>query len=78
MGLDISEHRLKSIKQDIESLKRTNKSSLEIGVSMTTSMIKIIIDQIKVVNQTASEPEILEKVRKSIYLKRLKECSRIP
>jgi len=73
MGLDISEHRLKSIKQDIESLKRTNKSSLEIGVSMTTSMIKIIIDQIKVVNQTASEPEILEKVRKSIYLKRLKE-----
>jgi len=59
MGLDISEHRLKSIKQDIESLKRTNKSSLEIGVSMTTSMIKISIDQIKVVNQTASEPEIL-------------------
>jgi len=72
MGLDISEHRLKSIKQDIESLKRTNKSSLEIGVSMTSSMIKIIIDQIKVVNQTASESEILEKVRKSIYLGRLK------
>ena len=73
MGLDISEHRLKSIKQDIDSLKRTNRSSLEIGVSMTTSMIKIIIDQITVENQTASESEILEKVRKSIYLRWSKE-----
>jgi len=69
MGLDISEHRLKSIKQDIDSLKRTNRSSLEIGVSMTTSMIKIIINQITVENQTASESEILEKVRKYIYLR---------
>ncbi len=73
MGLDISEHRLKSIKQDIDSLKRTNRSSLEIGVSMTTSMIKIIINQITVENQTASESEILEKVRKSIYLRWSKE-----
>jgi len=73
MGLDISEHRLKSIKQDIDSLKRTNRSSLEIGVSMTTSMIKIIINQITVENQTVSESEILEKVRKYIYLRWSKE-----
>lgn len=73
MGLDISEHRLKSIKQDIDSLKRTNRSSLEIGVSMTTSMMKIIINQITVENQTVSESEILEKVRKYIYLRWSKE-----
>ena len=73
MGLDISEHRLKSIKQDIDSLKRTNRSSLEIGVSMTASMIKIIINQITVENQTVTESEILEKVRKYIYLRWSKE-----
>jgi len=73
MGLDISEHRLKSIKQDIDSLKRTKRSSLEIGVSMTTSMIRIIIDQITVENQTVSESEILGKVRKYIYLRWSKE-----
>jgi hypothetical protein len=64
-----SERRINSIIQDIESLRKINKSSLEIGVSMTTSMMKIIIEKMKTENPTLNDQEILERVRKFIYLR---------
>ena len=67
MPFEIPQRLLEGIKKDIDALERSNQSSLETGVAMTTDIMTIFVNQIRAENPTLTESEVLAKARETVY-----------